>query len=32
MGGNRIIVDWKVDEMAKRGIEIAGTFLRNKSI
>jgi hypothetical protein len=31
MAGNKLIVDWKGDDIAKKGIRLVGTFLRNQS-
>jgi hypothetical protein len=31
MSSNKIIIEWKGDEQSKRGVKVAGSFLRNQS-
>lgn len=32
MAGNKIVIEWKEEEIAKRGIKLKGQFLRNTNI
>ena len=31
MGGNKIVFEWKGDELVKKGIKVNGSFIRNHS-